>query len=125
MSIGKTIAKATLLSTCIFWFLIFCDDLDLGMLPFVFLSMIPICLCCSLVIIFTIAPFFWICNKEQNGTEIVFQWFFPFYAIACFCLCAYGFWEAPDAVSFFTAAFFTSLQSWVWLAKKKVTKLES
>jgi hypothetical protein len=116
MNIANTICKATLLATFIFWMVIFCDNnLDRDMLLFVLLSVIPISICCALTIIFTIAPFFWI-NKRTTDNKTVFKKYFPYYAIVSFGLCTYGFLEAPDIMCFYVSAFFTSLQSWVWLA---------
>lgn len=119
MNIAGTIGKATLLATCIFWLLIFSEDFDINVIPFILLSLFPISICCALVIVFTIVPFYWFYNKKSDGNKIVFQWFFPFYSIASFSLCFYGFCKSPEAIPFFASAFFTSLQSWVWLSKKK------
>lgn len=116
MNIADTIAKATLLATCIFWVIIFSENLEEQLILYIFLSIIPIGICCAITIIFTIAPFFWFCKKNN---KIVFQLFFPFYAIVSFSMCSYGFIETPDIICFWAAAFFTSLQSWVWIAKKK------
>lgn len=91
------------------------------MILFIPLSMIPICICCSATIVFSILPFFWTKKKGQDN-RVVFKKYFPFYAIVSFTLCAYGFLEVHDAIPFFVAAFLTSLQSWVWYAKRNITE---
>jgi hypothetical protein len=116
MTLLKTITKSTALSAIIFWSIIFTDVFEVEMLAFIFLSLIPIFLCNAIVIASTIAPFFWI-NTDKRNTRHVFYSFFPYYALVSFLICGYGIIKWPDALSFFTAAFFSSLQSWVWILK--------
>ena len=124
MRIPSTILKSTILATCIFWILIIMSEgFQSYMIPLVFLSMIPISICCAITILLTIVPFFWFrSNGLSDGlghrNKIIFNKYFPFYAIVTFCLCLYGIIELTFAISFFLSAFFTTMQSWIWLAKE-------
>lgn len=118
MNISSTIMKATMLSTTIFWLVIFSEDFQEEMFPFVLISIIPISICCALTIFITIVPFFSCINKIEITN--IYKKYFPFYAIVIFCLCFYGIWESHFNVypiSFFVSAFFTCMQSWTWIVK--------
>ncbi|MDO5970910.1 hypothetical protein Q4Q35_13950 [Flavivirga aquimarina] len=122
MNISSVIFKSTVLATCIFWIVIMSQGFQNYMIPLVFLSMIPISICCAITIFLTIVPFFWVRRGElvdefDGRNRIIFKKYFPFYAIVSFSLCLYGIVESIFAISFFVSAFFTTMQSWVWLAK--------
>ncbi|PWH81795.1 hypothetical protein DIS18_14045 [Algibacter marinivivus] len=127
MNTPLTILKATGLSFIIFWAIIFSKEkFTLDMFPYVFLSLIPIGLCCLVVICLTICPFFWANNKSKN-IDTVLKTYFPFYAIILFALCGYGFITSnldTFSVAFISSAFFTLLKSWTWLAKSHKNKNE-
>ena len=119
MNVPSVILKSTLLSACIFWTIIITEDFDWDMIPFVFLSFIPISIFCLITILFTIVPFFWL-KKANMSNYDVYKRHFPYYAIACFCLCFYGiitFDFDVFLISFFASAFFTTMQSWIWLTQ--------
>lgn len=128
MNFSSVIIKSTLLSTCIFWLVIMSENFETDIIPFIFISIIPITLCCSLTILFTITPFFWLKNKKKSNTD-VHKRYFPFYTLSCFGLCIsiiIGSRFDIFIISFFSAAFFTSLQAWIWFVKdNSKTDLES
>lgn len=116
MRYSKTILKSILLSTTIFWTVIFSEDFDTNMLFWAFISMIPITLCCSLTIMFTISPWFYINAKVKP--QDVYKRYFPYYAIICFSICVYAIWKNNFdiyAISFFSSACLTLMQTWNWL----------
>ncbi len=122
MNIPSVILKSTILATCIFWLFTISKGFQIDMLLLVFLSIIPISLCCTFTILLTIAPFFWFQGKEAsdrsyNRNKVVFNKYYPFYTIAIFSLCLYGAIKFSFANSFFISVFFTTMQSWVWFAK--------
>ncbi|MDO5980097.1 hypothetical protein [Flavivirga spongiicola] len=116
MNTPSVILKSTILATCIFWIILISENFQNDMIPFVFLSIIPISICCTVTILFTIMPFF-LLKKDGSSNKSVFKKYFPFYAIVSFSLCCYGVIELTFAISFFISAFFTTMQSWIWLAK--------
>ncbi|OEJ98997.1 hypothetical protein A8C32_07390 [Flavivirga aquatica] len=90
----------------------------------ILLSIIPISLCCTIVILSTIAPFFWF-KKNSRTNKDIFKKYFPFYAIVSFGLCSYGIYESKFGaylISFFASAFFTTLQTWVLLVNHNKQK---
>jgi len=122
MNIQNNLAKSCLLATVIFWGVIASKSVDVDMMPFVFLSMIPIFLCVTMVIIFTVCPFFWAAKGTRFNNAKVFKIFFPFYAIVMFGLCLLGILNSDNEIqliAFFASAFITTSQSWVWFAKHK------
>lgn len=121
MNISKTIIKATLLATCIFWFIIISKNFEEIMLPLFFLSMIPISICCTIVLLFTIVPFFWL-KKKTTTNKTIFEIFFPFYAITCFSLCLCASLKEPSLLCFFASVFITTMQSWIWFGKEIAIK---
>ncbi|ULC59014.1 hypothetical protein MBM09_13995 [Flaviramulus sp. BrNp1-15] len=112
--------KSTLLATIIFWLIIFTENFESDMIPFILLSIIPISICCAITITTTIVPFFWLQNEGTSNSKI-FKTYFPFYAIVSFGLCFYGALESLFTISFFASAFFTTMQSWVWFGREKTT----
>lgn len=118
-NLGATILKATLLTTIIFWVFVFYNEFDLGMIPYILLSIIPISFICSLTIVFTIMPFFWFV-KGNTSKEIIFKKYFPFYSIIVFLLFIYPVISSDFqeyVIVFFLIAFFILMQSWIWLCK--------
>ncbi len=122
MNTPSVILKSTILATCLFWIPIMSKDFQSDMILFVFLSIIPISLCCAFTILLTIAPFFWFHGKASSDgsvhrNKVIFNKYFPFYAITTFSLCLYGTIKFSFAISFFISVFFTTMQSWIWFAK--------
>ena len=127
------ILKASLLATVLFWTL----DISAGyydqISPLMILSIIPILILCSLAIWITIMPFFWL-KSENISADAIFKKYFPCYSIIAFSLCSYFIIASNFAnvvCVFFITAFFTLMQSWVWICKipadvqKKNTNPES
>ena len=113
------ILKASLLATVLFWTL----DISAGyydqISPLMILSIIPILILCSLAIWITIMPFFWLKSKNIS-TDAIFKKYFPYYSIIAFSLCSYFIIASNFAnvvCVFFITAFFTLMQSWVWICK--------
>jgi hypothetical protein len=119
-NLAPTLLKATLLATFLFWTLIFEESsTDLEIVPFMFLSVIPISIVCSLTILITVMPFHWFKNEELTNPQI-FKKFFPYYSIIAFVISSYCIVNSNFNHSvnvFFMTAFFTLLQSWIWLFK--------
>ncbi|TYA86804.1 hypothetical protein [Seonamhaeicola marinus] len=116
------------MATIIFWSIIISDQgFDTLMLAGIPLSMLPIGISCSIVIILTILPFFWNSDKANRDNEVVFKRYFPYYAITSFSICLYGFILVTEVYFFWFSAFFTSLQAWIWFTKSntKTTKHET
>lgn len=119
MNIPENILKATLFATSIFWLILMAlKGFDINRSTFVVISLIPISICCAITICITIVPFFSFKKKGKNNRTI-FNTYFPYYAIVSFSLCLYGSIKVPDLICFFAAAFFTTLQSWVWFGKER------
>lgn len=121
MNVPINIIKSTLLATVIFWLIILAKDFESDMIALIFLSVIPISICCAITILITIAPFFWL-NKKLTP-RMVFKKYSPFYAIVVFSLCLYGTFQEPITICFYASAFFTTMQSWVWFGKHKIDKI--
>lgn len=119
MKIGNTSLKATGLSALLFWLIILADTPDILSIPVILFSMIPIFLCCLLTIVFSVFPFYWFLEGKLSPKQI-FNIYFPYYSIICFiicafCICLFNF--DTVAIAFFSSAFFTLLQAWVWNSK--------
>lgn len=122
MNILSNILKSSLLAMVIFWTINLTETFNLDLLPFVFLSFIPIFICCTLTILITICPFYYLLTTKDCNKKKVFKNYFPFYSIIVFALCCYGiyvFGSEIFIVSFFITAYLTSAQSWVWFSKNK------
>lgn len=121
MDLPTNLSKSMLLSAAIFWSIIISDEWDPDMVPYMFLSLIPIFMVCTIVITLTICPIFWLSDKRLS-TRFIFLKYFPYYALISFGFSLY-FIIVSDfdvfAVAFFSAAFITTSQSWVWFAKEK------
>lgn len=121
MNIIKNISRSTLLATAIFWLIIYKDVGDDAILLFMFLSLLPIFLCCLVTILITIYPFYWLISNDTRTNSCVFKTYFPYYAIVSFCgsmltIIASDF--ELFVISFFTSAFITTSHSWMWFSKE-------
>lgn len=120
MKIGNTSVKATGMASIIFWLIIlpeFNSDSVVALIP---LSLIPIFLCCLFTIVFTVFPFFWFLENTLSKQQI-FKAYFPYYTIVVFtvcCLAIHQFKYEVFAIAFFSSAFLTLLQTWVWVSKQ-------
>lgn len=122
MNIPNNLKKSILLATCVFWLIAFTEEFNFYLILLVFLSMIPIAICCSIVIIFTIVPFFLISEGRKLNKKMVFKLYFPFYSLIAFTICIYGIANTNFAlysIAFFTSAFVITSQSWVWFSQEK------
>lgn len=122
MNIRDNLGKSCLLATVIFWAIIGSESIDSNGIPLVFLSMIPIFFCVTTVIICSILPFFWLSRSGAFDNKIIFKTYFPYYAIVMFGLCFFGIISSGFTLymtAFFTSAYITTCQSWVWFAKAK------
>ena len=120
MSLFLNFWKSTVLATFIFWLIIFTERFEVEMLAIVFISAIPIFICCVVTIAITICPFFWLYETEVFDKKSVFRTFFPFYSIIFLGLCIYGILVSNFEIymiAFFTASFITTSQSWIWFTK--------
>lgn len=116
MRYSKSILKSILLSAIIFWLVIFSEAFEASMLFWVFISLVPITVCCSLTVLFTISP--WFALQPKLRPQEIYKKYFPYYAIFSFALCFYCLWKTKFdlyTISFFSSAYFTSLQIWNWL----------
>jgi len=123
MHILSNIGKSSLLAASIFWIIILSDTFDWDMVPFIFLSLIPIYVICALTILITICPIFWFLENDNYSKQRIFKTYFPIYTTLMFILCAYSIYKiSTDIVvlSFFISAYITTVQSWVWFSKEKV-----
>ncbi len=123
MNILNNLAKSTALAAIIFWSIIIAvEDINLTAFPFIVISLIPICICCTVMILGTIYPVFWITSNKKITNQKVFKLYFPYYAILLFFICLYGIilscYEVL-VVSFFISTYITSCQSWIWFSKEK------
>lgn len=121
MKVPSNLAKSSLLATFIFWTIGLTDDAEYFQIAIIFISYIPIFLSCSLVILLTICPFFWLAETKNCNKRQVFKLYFPYYAIVCFAICTYGIFNnihEEFLIGFFVSVFFTTMQSWIWFAKE-------
>ncbi|MGC6430059.1 MAG: hypothetical protein ACON5F_03360 [Jejuia sp.] len=126
MDTPSTLLKSTALSFVIFWSIILTEiELPLDAIPYMFLSLIPIFLCCMFTICLTIAPFYWAKN-EKTAFKTIYNNCFPFYAVALFGVCFLVILTSnfdTTIVAFISSAFFTLLKSWSWIIKSPKTEL--
>lgn len=120
MDTSLTLIKATGMSFIIFWSILFSEDhFYLEALPYVILSIIPVALCCVILICLTIAPFFW-SKKETTSYREIYCTYFPFYTIALFGISIYALIASKfdnPVIAFTASAFLTLLKSWSWIIK--------
>lgn len=120
MNIPSNIAKSSFLVSLVFWTIGLTSGAELFAIAIIFISFIPIFLSCSMVILLTICPFFWMAETENFNKKQVFKTYFPYYAIICFSICMYGIFRNTNGIfliGFFVAIFMTTTQSWIWFAK--------
>lgn len=118
-NLGATIFKAICLSTLLFWTLILSEKFNEEVIPFIFLSIFPIAIVCSLTIIITVFPFFFF-EKNDLTNKVIFKKYFPFYSITTFGLSIYAILYSNVEYFicvFIITAFFTLMQSWIWISK--------
>lgn len=119
-NLSSTLLKAICLATVLFWILIIPEDLN-QISPLFIISIIPIAIVCSLTIIVTITPFFWLAKEGVNDNEI-FKKYFPYYSIITFGISVYYIIDTnfeSFVCAFFITAFLTLMQSWIWICKPK------
>uniref|UniRef100_UPI0040493E13 hypothetical protein n=1 Tax=Gelidibacter sp. TaxID=2018083 RepID=UPI0040493E13 len=121
MNIPSNLAKSSVLATFVFWIIVSYDGLNPNLLPLIILSFIPVFISCSIVILVTICPFFWLAEAKKFDKQQIFKRYAPYYSIICFGLCLFGILSNSDSaflIGFFIAVFVTTMQSWVWFAKE-------
>jgi hypothetical protein len=121
-NLSSTLLKATCLATILFWILIFYDEFH-QISPLFIISIIPIAIVCSLTIIVTITPFFWLAKEGVTDHE-VFKKVFPYYSIIAFGISIYFIIDTHFErfiCAFFITAFLTLMQSWIWICKPNST----
>ena len=122
MKIASNIFKSSVLAYIIFWLIILAFEPDEIYGLFFIFSYIPIFICVALVVGFTICPFFWVFMNEKRNTKQVFKLCFPWYSVIGFSICFYQVHQFEYyffALAFFTSAFLTTCQSWLWFALEK------
>jgi hypothetical protein len=87
-NLTSILVKATILATLLFWILIFSENSinESFIIVVIILSIIPISIVCSFVILITVMPFYWLEQNKLNEKEI-FKKYFPYYSIITFCIC--------------------------------------
>lgn len=121
--VNTTALKSTALATILFVLPIFSEADEIG----IFFLIIPIYIICLASIYITIVPFYH-SEKEKLSNEGIFNKYFPYYALVSFGLCVFITYSIYDEfketyiIYFFVSAFFTAMQSWVWLFKYKKNK---
>ncbi|MCK8480147.1 hypothetical protein [Psychroserpens algicola] len=121
MNLPGNLFKSAVLAFAIFWFIIISEDvIDSDTPLLMFLSCIPIFLMVTIVIIGSICPVFWLASKEHTTKQDIFKTYFPYYAIIASSACVFGIYVSNnELIAFFSSAFITTCQSWVWFAKEK------
>ena len=88
-NLALIILKAILFATILFWTLIISDEgLNKNILSFAIISIIPIAIVCSIAVIVTITPFFWLA-KEGVSDKDIFKKYFPYYSLIAFGISSY------------------------------------
>lgn len=122
MNLPSNIAKSSLLAGLIFWIVGGTEGFNsVTIIPIIFISYIPIFICCALTILVTICPFYWLAEKNSLSKRDVFNRYYPYYSIVCFGLCSYGIYSNTHEtffIGFFISIFITTMQSWIWFAKE-------
>lgn len=118
-NLKSTLFKSSMLATILFLLIDISTHSYYHISPFMILYIIPISILCSLAILITIMPFIWL-EKENKSKIEIFNKYFPYYSIIAFGFCSYFIVESSferGTYTFFITAFFTLLQSWLWLCK--------
>ena len=117
-NLSSTLLKAICLATGLFWILIISEDFNQISL-LILISIIPITIVCSITIIVTITPFFWLAKENVSNHEI-FKKYFPYYSIITLGISTHfvilSNFESY-VCAFFITAFITLMQSWIWICK--------
>ncbi len=126
-NIPLALLKSSVLATILFWVLIFASvEFNFDAYPFVIISIFPISIVCCLTIAITVLPFYFI-EKVHMSNRKIFKKHFPFYSIFVFGFSSYCIVSSNfDSIvcAFFISAFFTLMQSWIWIFKTPITKKE-
>ena len=116
------ICKSTLLACLIFWTLLLSEQrFNFNVLILIAMSLIPIFICCYIIIKLTIQPYFIYGQKIKKNAQ-TYRHYFSLYALCCFCLCVLGvLMTGSNAITtiFFITAYLTTCQSWVWFFKSE------
>ncbi|WP_299275305.1 hypothetical protein [uncultured Psychroserpens sp.] len=122
MNIRNNLAKSCVLAALVFWIITGLGFEESNMVLLVLVSFIPIFFIASLVILSTICSVFWITEKNGLSKTQVYKRYFPYYAIFTFGIAAFGIISTNFSIfsiAFFSSAFITTSQSWIWFAKNK------
>ena len=123
MDLPKNIAKSSLLAGAIFWIVGGSEEFNtVSIIPIIFISYLPIFICCAVTILVTVCPFYWLAEKESLSKRDVFNRYYPYYSIVCFGFCSYGIYvhiKEAYFIGFFISVFITTMHSWIWFAKEK------
>jgi len=129
MNFPLNLAKSSLLALAVFWTIILSEDgFDADFTLLILLSCIPIFLVVTVVIIFTICPIYWLAKKEDFNKQQVFKTYFPYYTTIAFFICVFGMYSSnfdTYMIAFFSSAYITTSQSWVWFAKENTKQNET
>lgn len=114
------------MATIIFWTLILSEigDDGLFMAVIIVISYIPIFIVCSVAILFTIVPLF-LFEKKELEYHKMFDKYFPYYSIIVFLTSSYFIITSnfdKSVCVFLITAFFTLMQSWIWICKTPTTE---
>ena len=125
MNVPNNLAKSCTLALVVFWIVIgSSNDANHDDLPvLILLSIIPIFVMVTIVVITSICTIFWASAKKDFSKYHIFKAYFPYYAIVVFTLCTIGIFASNFdiyMIAFFTSAFITTSQSWVWFAKDTI-----
>lgn len=118
-NLGTTLLKSIGYATTLFWTLISSERFNEEMIPFIFLSIIPISIVCSLTILITVFPFF-LFEKGRITKDKIFKKYFPYYSMIAFGISAYYIFCTNIEYficAFFITAFITLMQSWIWMSR--------
>ncbi|OUR99336.1 hypothetical protein A9Q86_12235 [Flavobacteriales bacterium 33_180_T64] len=121
MNIPANLAKSCLLATVIFWVIISSKSIDPDIILFMFLSIIPIFIVSTIVILSTICSVFWLAENADFNKKQVFKTYYPYYVIIVFGICVFAIISSGFdlyIIAFFSSVFITTNQSWVWFAKE-------
>lgn len=124
-NILKVFGKSGLLSFGIFWIIFLSKEARIFYLGFIIISIIPIIIVSTFTISISILPFFALSPNLSN--KEIFKRYFPYYSIITFIILAYYiFMETYNnfTTAFYTSAFITLMQAWIWLCKRSTIEEE-
>ncbi len=111
-----SIKAATLSSSLLFLYLLVFEHVGEEILLIFFISIIITFFIAGGMIFFTIMPF----SLWGNNNTVIFNKYFPFYAIVLFCICfSLAYLEKFESlvVGVLSITYITGMQSWVWIFK--------